>query len=425
MKQFRLALVVFASALGLARAQDEQNRQPPTEIPDFSNLDEYIYEPKSTLIIGMRYLSGAKTQFSGRGLLAAPEAPTDATTPNIIRTYHDGSVSVDARGGNRVDGGNNPIIDGSGSATFDPIASDGKTNTWTYTDPTQLTSDGLLAFHTYSADINDATIRHKDANSASGVDVAVSRDMGNFFGTRASWSIIAGVTMNDISAKTTANLQATLTTITDLYSLDGQVVPVVVLGTPYISPSSTTASVLDSGGNPVLAPDGSVQTATLDTSVLLNNKPINRTTTTVVDTTSVRDLWKLKGAYYTFRAGPALWVPITARFRASVSAGPTLIYAGSTYSVTQTYQPLTGAAITDTSTDTANHLLPGYFADASLEFDLTDRAGFFAGMVFQSAGSYLQTLNTTSTTTATAEHYATNVNFGNQNGLRAGMTIRF
>ena len=425
MKQFRLALVMLVSALGLARAQDEQNRQPPTEIPDFSNLDEYIYEPKSTLIVGMRLLSGAKAQFSGRGTLSAPETPTYATTPNILRTYHDGSVSVDARGGNRVDGGNNPLVDStSGGSTFDPIASDGKTNTWSYTDPTQLTSDGMLAFHTYSADINDATI-HQKANSASGVDVAVSRDMGKFFGTRASWSLIVGMTMNDISAKTTANVQATLTTITDLYSLDGQVVPVVVLGTPYISPNSTSTTVLDSAGNPVLAPDGTVQTATLDTSVLLNNKPINRTTTTVVDTASVSDLWKLKGAYYTFRAGAALWVPITSRFRASVSAGPTLIYAGSTYSVTQTYQPATGAAITDVSSDTANHLLPGYFADASLEFDLTERTGFFAGMVFQSAGSYQQTLNTTSTVNATAEHYATNVNFGNQNGLRAGMTIRF
>jgi len=71
MKHFRLALLVFASALGLARAQDEQSRQPPTEIPDFSNLDEYIYEPKSTLIVGTRFLSGAKTQFFGKGTLAA------------------------------------------------------------------------------------------------------------------------------------------------------------------------------------------------------------------------------------------------------------------------------------------------------------------------------------------------------------------
>src|SRR4051812_14035475 len=79
MKQLRLALVVFASALSLARAQDEQSHQPPTEIPDFSNLDEYVYEAKSTLIVGTRFLSGAKTQFFGHGSLRAPETLTDAT----------------------------------------------------------------------------------------------------------------------------------------------------------------------------------------------------------------------------------------------------------------------------------------------------------------------------------------------------------
>ena len=43
MKKLRLALVTFASTLGVAYAQDEERRAPPVEIPDFSNLDEYIY----------------------------------------------------------------------------------------------------------------------------------------------------------------------------------------------------------------------------------------------------------------------------------------------------------------------------------------------------------------------------------------------
>jgi hypothetical protein len=416
MKQFRLALVIFVSVLGLARAQDEQSRQPPTEIPDFSNLDEYIYEPKSTLIVGLRRLSGAKTQFSGRGTLAAPETAFDATTPNLTRVYHDGTVSPDARTAGRTDSSGNPIIDSvSGSQTFDPIASDGKTNTWSYQSGSQSLPDGYIAFHTYSADITDPSIQRKDAASASGVDVAVSRDMGKLFGTRASWSLIAGVTMNDITAKTTANVQATLTTITDIYSLDGQVLPAA----PYSAPSSSSATVVDSNGVAVLNSDGSTQTATTDTSVLLNNHPLNRQTQTAVDTTSVSARWELKGAYYTFRAGPAVWVPITSRFRATMSAGPALIYAGSTYTVTQSYQPATGAEITDTSFDTANHILPGYFADASLQFDLTEHTGFYAGAVFQSAGSYTQTLDNT------AAHYSTKVDFANQNGLRAGMTIRF
>jgi hypothetical protein len=417
MKHFRLALVLFASALGLVRAQEEsQNRQPPTEIPDFSNLDEYIYEPKSTLIVGFRYLSGAKTQFFGRGTLAAPELATDATTANLRRIYHDGAVQPDARTANRIDSAGNPVIDSvTGVQLVDPIAPDGRTNTWNYTFASQLTSNGFLAFHTYSAAINDPTVRSKDLSSSAGLDVAVSRDMGKLWGTRASWSIIAGISMNDLSAKTAANVQATLTTLTDLYSLDGQVLPAA----PYTAPSSSTGTVLDTAGNAVLNSDGSSQSATTDTTVLINNKPIDRTTQTEINSTSVSTRWKLKGAYYSFRAGPAVWVPFTTRLRASVSAGPVLVYAGSTYTVTQSYTPATGAEITDTSKDDASHLMPGYFADASLQFDLTERTGFFAGAVFQSAGSYTQTL------ASTAAHYSTKIDLANQNGMRAGMTIRF
>ena len=422
MKYLRLALLVFASTLGLVRAQEEeQNHAPPTEIPDFSNLDEYVYEPKSTLIISMRHLSGAKVQFFGHGTLDAPELPTDATTPNIQRTYHDGTVSPDARVAGRVDGNGNPVTDSNGTQIFDPIAPDGKTNTWSYTDPSQLTVDNYLAFHTYSADINDSTIRSLKANSASGVDVAVSRDMGKLFGTRATWSLIAGVSMNDITAEKSDSVRATLTTITDIYSLDGQVLPPA----PYSAPSTASSSVTDAEGNPVVSNDGSTQTATTDTTVLLNNKPINRTVQTATDSTSVSNRWKVKGAYLTFRAGPAIWVPVTTRFRATLSAGPAMVYAGSTYTVTQSFQPALGAEITDTESSDEKHALPGYFADASLQFDLTEHTGFFAGFVYQSAGSYTQTLNTTSTTNATAEHYSTKIDLSNQNGLRAGLTIRF
>lgn len=417
MKHFRLALVVFASALGLVRAQDDQqSRQPPTEIPDFSNLDEYTYEPKSTLLISLRRLSGAKTQFYGKGTLAAPEAATDATTANLLRVYHDGSVSPDARVAGRFDANGNPVIDPSGNQAFDPIANDGKTNTWTYSDARQASADGnFLSFHTYSAAINDPTIRNKQANTANGVDVAVSRDMGKLFGTRASWSIIAGVTISDLSAKRADSVQATLTTLTDIYSLDGQVLPAL----PYNAPSSSSTTVTDSLGNAVLNTDGSTQTATTDTTVLLNNKPVDRSVKNATDSTSVSNRWKLKGAYLTFRAGPSVWVPLTTRLRAMISAGPAVIYSGTTYSVTQSFQPDIGAEITDTSTSEQNKFLPGYFADASLQFDLTEHAGFFAGAVFQSAGSYTQAVN------SAAANYSTKVDFANQNGLRAGMTIRF
>src|ERR1044071_2636272 len=103
MKHLRLAHLAYVSTAGLALAQEEERRAPPIEIPDFSNLDEYIYEPKSTVRLGFRHLSGAKTRFSGQGHIPSPEDPGAATGANLTRIYHDGSVRPDARTVGRLD----------------------------------------------------------------------------------------------------------------------------------------------------------------------------------------------------------------------------------------------------------------------------------------------------------------------------------
>jgi len=417
MKHFRLAFVAIVTVLGLVHAQEEERRGPPVEIPDFSNLDEYIYEPKSTVRFGFRYISGAKTSFSGQGRIPAPENPGAASGANLARVYHDGSVQPDGRTVARLDSGGNPIIDPqTNTAVFDPIAPDGRTNTWNYTDASQLSQLlGYAAFHSYSAEVIDSAVRQKDSASGAGMDIAVSRDMGKLFGSRITWNLTGGLSINDISANTNERVRATLTTGTDYYSLFGQLPP----DPPYSSPSSATSNVVDAGGNPVLNDDGTARTATSDTSVLIGNEPAGRLTTSLTDDVSVSNRWKVKGAYYTFRVGPTVWVPITTRLRASLSVGAALVYAGTNYTVTQTFEPALGAEISDTSSSDVSKLLPGYYADATLQFDLTERAGFYAGAVFQSAGSYTQNLDTANA------HYSTKIDLANQNGVRAGLSIRF
>ena len=417
MKQFRLVLALIAAATGIAHAQDEeQRRAPPTEIPDFSNLDEYIYEPRSTVIFGARHLSGAKTSFSGQGRVAPPEDPGPLTGANLARVYHDGAVQPDARVVARLDSSGNPIIDPqSGSPVFDAIAPDGKTNTWNFIDDRQVTPEGFIAFHTYSADVIDATTRSQDSGNSFGMELAMSRDMGKVFNSRLSWVITAGVSLNDLSSTMRGGVRANLNALTDFYSLFGHTPPAA----PYSAPSSSTGNMLDASGNVLIDESGAVQTVTTDTTVLLGNQPAGRTTVTTTDETSVTNTWQVKGAFFTFRAGPTVWIPITGRFRASVSAGAALVYAGSSYTVTQTFQPELGAEISDTATSAAYKLLPGYYADAALQFDITERAGLYAGAVFQSAGSYTQHVES-----ATAS-YATKIDLSNQSGLRAGMTIRF
>jgi hypothetical protein len=418
MKHLRLVALALASLAGFAHAQEEERRAPPVEIPDFSNLDEYIYEPKSTLTFGFRFIGGAKTSFSGRGSLPSPEDPGAARGANLQRVYHDGAVQPDARVASRLDSSGNPIIDPQTSnPVFDPIAPDGRTNSWNYTNASQLAAyPGYVAFNSYSAVIDDAAIRQKKSESGSGMDIAVSRDMGKLFGGRIPWTLTAGLSLNDISANTTDQVRASITTLTDLYSLFGQVPP----DAPYSSPSSATTSVVDASGNAVLNDDGSARTVTNDTSVLISNEPSARLgPTSAFDSTSVTNSWKVKGAYYTFRAGPTVTLPVTSRLKATVSVGAAMVYSGTSYTVTQTFTPASGADIADTSSSNVYKLLPGYYADATVQFDLTERTGFYAGAILQSAGSYTQNVDTANA------HYSTKIDLSNQSGIRAGMSYRF
>ena len=96
-----------------------------------------------------------------------------------------------------------------------------------------------------------------------------------------------------------------------------------------------------------------------------------------------------------------------------------MVYAGTTYTVTETLVPDFGTEISETESSEDYKLLPGWYADATLQFDLTERAGFYAGAIYQSAGDYTQSLENSTTS------YATKIDLSKQSGVRAGMTIRF
>ena len=397
MNSLRLILVLGLSASSLLWAQEER-QAPPTEIPDFSNLDEYIYVPKSTMQFGARNMSGPKTSFSGKGKLSTNVQSGSSDGSNESRTYHDGLVSPDARS-TVLDNG-----DGTNSTVAAP--NDGKTNTWNYISSKQLTADGYMLYRTYSADIIDTATRSRDAGRTSGVELGVAYDMGKVL-KRFDWSIVAAVGVNDIAASLNDAVTARLTTVTDTYNLFGRLPPAA----PYSAPSSVTTTVTNA--------DGTTSSDTADTTTLLGNRPIDRSTSSTVDSTSVRNRWKLKGAYYTVRVGPSVSFQILSRLKVTMSAGLAGVYAGSTYSVNESFQPETGAEITSSLDDETTKFLAGYYADATLQFDATERTGFYVGAVYQATGSYDQKISTANA------NYVTNVDLNSLNGFRAGLTYRF
>ena len=129
---------------------------------------------------------------------------------------------------------------------------------------------------------------------------------------------------------------------------------------------------------------------------------------------------QLHGAYMTFRAGPTVTYSFNDHLKFNVSVGPALIYAGSTYDATEILTPPTGDPVVIDIFDRTQKLVPAYYVDATVQYDLTERTGFYLGGVYQNGGSYVQTAGSANDGT-----YTTKVDFSNQNGLRTGVTFKF
>lgn len=388
--------------------ENQQNQQaPPEEIPDFSGLNEYIYQPKTTLNFGFRMITGIKASFSGSGTIPAPETLLPANVPDQTQTYHDGFVGSDTR--------TLTVDNGNGTSTSILAPSDGKTNNWSYDSSNQYV-DGLMLFNVYSATTPNLTGYGNKGRPNDGMEISVAHDMADLT-KHLSWKFFMGLSLNDIQAASSAVVKANVTTTTDVYDLFGQTP--IPPGTT--SPNAQNINVVDSNGNQVLDPTtGQPVQQSVETTVLIGNEPLARNTTTVADFGSVEDSWKVHGGYMTFRAGPQLVYAFGDHLKLSVSVGPALIYAGSMYEISEKFTPATGDPITDNLVDVAQKLVPAAYADATLSYDVTDRAGFYLGGVFQDGGSYTQTANDTNFGT-----YSTKIDFSDQRGVRGGLTFKF
>jgi hypothetical protein len=448
MKLSRLSLILALAAAWPLHAQqdeDQKNKTPPVEIPDFSNLDEYVYVPKNNLNFGLRYISGIKAKFSGNGYIGAPESLPDATVANISRTYHNGDVEPDQR----VETVNN----GDGTASSVSVPSDGKTNTWSYLSPTQVTADDYMQFNIYGAQTLSNGSHSTSGKGTMGMELSSARDMGNL-SKHFSWRLFLGMSINDIQAAASVYVPAQMTTVTDTYDLYGQTPP----SAPGSASSGTTAPLLNASGTQITDSSGNPLTVAVDTTTLISNAPVGtRRVTTSVDTTSVMNEYKLHGAYAYVRGGPMLVYSPTERLHLNLSIGPAIIYAGSNFQATEIYNPPTGTQIVDLMASTESKAVLGGFVDAMLQYDVTDRTGFYIGGFLQDGGSYTQSvtghlgtyaLNALpvtgggSTTMVSGDPmvvstsnspsagtivgtYSTKVDFSNQEGFRAGIAFRF
>ena len=153
--------------------------------------------------------------------------------------------------------------------------------------------------------------------------------------------------------------------------------------------------------------------------ILIGNQPLNETiATTLVDSTN---RYFIEGAYYTLRAGPTAILPMGQHLKLTLSAGPALIYSGSEYNVLEDLVYATGEpALTELYQKENSKLLPGYYVDVNLRYDLTETAGIYVGGVYEAAGSYTQSMSS-----GTGTAYTDKIDFGSEEGVKGGITVRF
>jgi hypothetical protein len=395
---------LFALLLLPAAALAQGEPQVPSNL--FFDTDLVPIIPKWTMSYGVRGLSGASTTFGGTGYVESVQSHGDFSTKSIARGYHDGTVNLDTRRAS--------IDDGTGRGIAVPVTPDGKTNSWSFQEDVQAQSDGTIAMHTYTNAIADSGGRAKKSAPGYGVEVSFRRDMEKAF-VGFSWDLLGGISLNGINSKLSSTETSTTTTLTDTFSLDGQDAP----KGPYSAPSVASSSLVDANGRPVLSPEGETETNVRDTTVLLAQDPAARTETAATDSTSTTNHYHLKGAYFTARAGPSISIPFAGRFRATMSAGAALVYAGTTYTVQQDFTPPTGETLTSVVERSEANLLPGLYADANVEMTLTDRAGAYLGVSYQNNGSFRQSINDGFV------NYGTKVRLDNLAGVRMGLNVRF
>ncbi|SDS54524.1 hypothetical protein [Opitutus sp. GAS368] len=429
-----LAALLFLALPVLLPAQTASSSSEEVRLEKLMADSAQWYVPRTTVSVGFRVLSsGGKVQFGNLGSVAytpfatgadrlydngavradAPRPAEKDANGNVTTTpggRYPGFTTVtvnvkDANGNNVLDASGNPVTQQVTQQSGDFLAyTPGQTRSWNYDAASQLTSDGHVAMSTYSTTSEGAGFLKKSGASA-GVEFQYVYTFSKP-ANRLQWGLMAGIALNGISSKTAGSVTSTLHTKTDYYSLNGQTAPTA----PYTAPS-----FVDYTGA-----DGTVYTSGQETTVPLAALPDQQTETATPGGATVNGKWQIKGAYYMLRLGPSLRTQLTPRLGLSASLGLAGAYAGTTYSVTETFQvpdvpTVTVGSVVGTEQTTESKFLGGYYADLNLDWMANEHTGLFGGFTAQRFGGYDQAVGS-----RTAR-----IDLGSSVGLRGGISIRF
>lgn len=388
---FSLAAPVFAQESPdepdpEAKAQIEAQgfRLPP-------QLRQVQYRDANAWVLHTNVRLGAAdstVSFGGLGTIAPSNfIPGADQTDFQARLYDDGRVILDEPRLNELDangnqtttpGGRYTLNDTNGNLISDFLAyTPGQTRVWAYGSPEQRV-DGGVAMNQYSTASTGAGFQADGESSELGFEMAVSKRLLRF-GRKVELSFSGAIGVSDFKASTSQRIGADLITMTDLYQVFGDV-PTA----PYEAPSVDTLTDPETGN---IIPFGQ-----FETTVPLQQVTPNRTFVTSPNGAAIEGAWGIDGAYYSMRFGPELRGHLTERISFTVGAGVLGAFVGSDFSVSEFLELDTPTinAIRFGGVDSMSELLIGYYAEASVEFWVTQRTGFFFGAVLESLDDFVQ-----------------------------------
>lgn len=462
-----LLLTLFASTGLLMQAQDKTPIAPI----------EYLRPMKNSFSIGVRMIGGANVTFSGALGATSYTAQEwyDYHRGNGSNPYNDGAHGADSLGdvtggrikedptltvtaavvrdlgGNGIDGrfytilmnGSEPVlVDGKVVITGDYVAyDDSYTRNWSYSGASQLRmsdpGSGIydqVAMSAYSSmGAQGATATAKSSNTP-GIELTMGRVIQRH--KRFEWGFTVGLGISEFNAKTRQSLPVRLQYVRDIYDIystganfdqtpaKGALGDLTVISQPTFNASGTGA-----GGLTYQNPNAEDPTAeingTRETTNPISAERVGEQQTGDDATGTVNGFWQVKGVYYMLRVGPMARIPIGKRFSAYLSAGYMAAYAGSKFRYDENVilPDNTGTISTKVTNSSGNVIdtkenqqyLSGFYADCNLEWWLSTRTGFYAGVAYERLGSYDQKFN----------GRKASVKMDNGLGLRFGVMTRF
>lgn len=436
------SLIALVCAPAMLSAQSEISGKEEERLEALARSQGEWVAPKSKLSVGFRILSsGGRVDFKNLGIVPARLSVAPASDGVVQRVYDNGAVGVDTLRSDEKDVDGNQIstpggryrvfstsvvtilnADGlvTGTETVTAQSGDflsytpGLTRQWSAASAGQIGQPGYVAFSVFSATTDGGSTSHKQG-ATGGVEFQLAQELGRGSG-RFHWSMLSGITLNDINSKSAGTVSSTLRTYTDFYAynLNGQVISLVNVTNPSFGPLYDTNGIF-------------VNSNGVETTVPLNAVPdaAKSTTTNVVGGASVAGQWQVKGAYFMAKVGPSLRTQLTTHLNLTASLGLAGAYVGTRYTASESFAVpslpdlvLSTTDATDGSniiSSTATKFVTGYFADLTLEWAANETMGLYGGFTTQKLSSYEQKLG----------DRVAKVDIGSAVGIRGGVSIKF